>query len=168
MATAPQARSATFLQLGVGAATAAVAVPASLWLGSLIGVAFPSLLASALPALLLLAVVPPLAVVAATVWASERFAGAHFHLQPALWITAAVHVATLVVAGFFGVSMGSLLSIALLTGVECLLLPAATTLTLQLGARAEGAPAPRAAPQAGSPRDFDRATFVPFATWELR
>jgi hypothetical protein len=149
-------RPVLLLQVGAGMVAAAVAVPASFVTASWLGTASGNVLI-ALPALLIAALVPPVAVTLAS-WAVGNWGGpARFRLNPAIWITSGVSVLALVVAGLLGLNANEPGRVALFTAAEVALLPAAAVTTMQLTA---APPAPRASLLPGEPR-FRLAPSVP-------
>lgn len=147
--TAPaEARPVLLVQVGSGVVAAAVTVPASMALGAWVGTLSGSTL-SALPALLIAAVVPPVAVTLSA-WLTGNWGGPErFRLNPAIWVTTGVSVASMVAAGFLGLNANEPGRVALYTAAQAVLLPAAAVGTLQWTA----APPPaQAALSPGEPR----------------
>lgn len=136
------------LLAGVGAAL--LLTPASLALGSWLGSLSSDLVMAALPALLTVALVPPLGVTLVEWLVGERTQSGGIRIQPAVWIAGAAQVLLMVGAIAAGLSTGELLEASLFTLVDALILPATVTLGSRLTAPAPARPdaglPPRAAP----------------------
>ena len=120
------------IQFLAGAGATVVAVPAGLYLGTLLGALTNNLVLAALPPLLFFAALPPLAVTWAEWLVGNLGAAGTARFQPAFWVALGVHVLAIVGAVAFGVSTVSFGTVAVLTLAEALLLPAAVTLTMRL------------------------------------
>ncbi len=77
------------------------------------------------------AVIPPVAVTLAAWYVANRVARGSASVRPALWVTAVMHVATMVAAILLNVSSYNLASVAMLTAAEAVLLPVAATVTMK-------------------------------------
>lgn len=119
-------------QFLVGAGAAVVAVPGSLLLGSALGSLSNNLFLAALPSLVLFLALPPLAVT----WAEWMFGNwdspGSARFMPAIWIALGVHAAAMVGGIASGASYLNLGSMAILTLIEALVLPAVVTLSMRL------------------------------------
>lgn len=135
---APAAGSIGFrdlaVELGAGAGAAVIAVPATLWVASWLGTLSPNLVLAALPSLLLLAAIPPLAVTWAIWFASGAFTARPGRFSPAIWATAGAHVLLVVGAALLGVAAHELGDAALFTLAEAIALPTVAAGTMRLSA----------------------------------
>lgn len=120
---------------------ALVAVPGSLALGTWLGSLSPNLYAAALPALLLVATLPPLAVTGSTYWVGEAAAPGKRKWLPALLVTTGLHLATLGVVLATGTSMGNMQHFGNLVALETLMLPTGATLAAHWTRRQPTGPA---------------------------
>jgi len=124
-------------QFGAGAAAAVVTVPLTLWGASAVGSLSNDLLGAALPSLVMLLVLPPLAVTV-----TEFFVGQALGANPRLWSAFFVTLGTQVVAIAGGVLLGlwagNPTHVALFTVGEAILLPSAATLMLGLSQHRAG------------------------------
>lgn len=143
---APPAPPALAFQLGAGAGAAVVSVPVALLVAAGIGTLSNNLVLAALPSLVLLAAIPPIAVTWA-VWLVGRLSGLEEQRTIlAAAVTALVHIGCLVAGGYLGVSVGVPSRVVAFTLAEAALLPAAATLILRLGASAPAAAGQTVAP----------------------
>lgn len=117
------------IQFGAGAAAAAITVPLTLWGASAVGTLSNNLFGAALPSLLMLWVLPPLAVTLAEVLVGNLF-GAGAKLFPALWAALGTQLVAIVGGVLLGLYSGNPTHVALFTLGEAILLPTATTLVL--------------------------------------
>lgn len=138
--TTPKAWSGPALfgaQFGAGAAAAVVSVPLTLWGASSVGSLSNNLLGAALPSLVMLLVLPPLAVTV-----TEFFVGQALGVNPKLWAAFFVTMGTQLVAIAGGVLLGMWAGnpthVALFTAGEAILLPTAATLMLGLSQQRAG------------------------------
>jgi hypothetical protein len=113
-----------------GVAAAAISVPVTLALSTWLGSLSSNLIVAALPSLILLVALPPLAVTGAVYWLASSFDNARF--QPAIWAALGVQVATVVVAALAGASSGNAAGYVALTGTGMILMPTAAILTMRL------------------------------------
>lgn len=127
------------VQFGAGAAAAAISVPLTLWGASAVGTLSNNLFGAALPSLLMLWVLPPLAVTLAEVLVGNAF-GADAKLFPALWAALGTQLVAIVGGVLLGLYAGNPTHVALFTLGEAILLPAATTLVLGLSAQSATPP----------------------------
>lgn len=125
----------------VGAATTVVAVPLALELGMWVGTRSGNTLLAALPALLVVVLLPPLAVVAAENGWARRLKKKRPRTGVAVAASLGVQLLTVAAAIFAGVSAPRYGDAVLLTMVEALLLPLVVT---SLGYPVEQPPAPGA------------------------
>jgi hypothetical protein len=110
----------------VGAATAVVAVPLALVIGMWVGTRSSNTLLAVVPALLVVLLLPPLAVVAAESGWSRRV-GSKLRMGVAVGAALGVQVLTLAAAIGVGVSAPRYGDAVLLTMVEALVLPLVVT-----------------------------------------
>jgi hypothetical protein len=153
------------IQFLAGAGATVVAVPAGLYLGTLLGSLTNNLVLAALPPLLLFAALPPLAVTWAEWLVGNLGAEGRARFQPALWVALGVHVLAIVGAVAFGVSTLSFGTVAVLTLAEALLLPAAVTLTMRLTPGPPTALAPRAPEPLAGREPMPRVPSVPLVAF---
>ena len=111
----------------LSAAVAAVVVPLSLWVGRWVGTLGSRTVLAALPALLIVAVVPPLAVVGAEAWLGQRLELGRARWGRAVGVAIAAQVLTMVGAVWAGASARRLEDVALLTVVEAAVLATVVT-----------------------------------------
>ncbi|MHB8874519.1 MAG: hypothetical protein ACYC8T_12595 [Myxococcaceae bacterium] len=115
-------------QFAAGAAATVVSVPAGLLLGSYLGTLSNNLLLAALPSLVLLAVLPPLAVVLAERLMGNWLSPGSTRILPALLVGVGVQILAIVAGVMAGVSVMNLGTIALFTLLEAIALPGSVTL----------------------------------------
>lgn len=118
-------------QLLVGAAAAAVSVPASMFLASWYGTMPRNLYAALVPTTLFFLVAPPLAVVGAE-WLLAKRTGAEMRFVPTWLVTTGLHLGAMLGAIALGASTRDLGQAALFTALEVVLLPTAATLTARM------------------------------------
>ncbi len=118
------------LRYGAGVAAGVVVVPLSLALGTWLGTTSSNLVAAALPALLVVLILPPVAMTLGPWWAGNRLEEGSARLRPALWVAAGVHLAVFVAALLLGASSRDLGEGALVVGADALLVPLAVTATM--------------------------------------
>ena len=106
-------------------AVAAGATVVALWVGRWVGTLAGSLVLAVLPALLLVWVVPPLAVVATHRWQARRLAAGRPRMAAALSLALGLQVLVMAGAVFVGASARRLMDVALLVLVEMVVLPVA-------------------------------------------
>ena len=123
------------LQFAIGAAAAAISVPLAFWVGSLLGQASPNLIAAGLPSLLVLFLLPPLVIAAAETWLGNGLAPGAYRFWPALAAATLTHALITVVSILLGVNVHDVGAASLLTIVEMLAVPAATTGALAIWRR---------------------------------
>ncbi len=109
--------------LGIGAGAAAVAAPASVALGVWVGTLSRSLVLAALPALGVVALLPPLAVTFAMFYAAERLQPGSGRISPGVFVAAGVQVALLVGAILLGAQAQDLGDAALFSLAQVVALP---------------------------------------------
>ncbi|PTL79504.1 hypothetical protein [Vitiosangium sp. GDMCC 1.1324] len=119
------------LELATGAGAAVVAVPATLALSAWVGTLSSDLVLAAVPAVVLLAALPPLAVAGAQWLVGNRLQPGSARFQPAVWVALGVHVLAVTGAVLLGATVDDLGDAALFTLVEALVLPTAVTLTMR-------------------------------------
>lgn len=134
------------LELAAGAGAAVVAVPLTLLASRGVGSLSNNLVLAAGPALLLFAVLPPLAVAGAEAWMGNRLSPGWGRLRPSLWVALGVQVLTTVAAISLGASAYSFRDVALLTLAEAVVLPASVTLTAHLSRPSSGGAPPQPPP----------------------
>lgn len=127
------------VQFGAGAAAAAISVPLTLWGASAVGTLSNNLFGAALPSLLMLWVIPPLAVTVAEVLVGNAF-GADAKLFPALWAALGTQLVAIVGGVLLGLYAGNPGHVALFTLGEAILLPTATTWVLGFSAQSATPP----------------------------
>lgn len=115
-------------QFAAGAAATVVSVPAGLLLGSYLGTLSNNLIVAALPSLVLLAVLPPLAVVLAERWMGNWLSPGTTRVMPAMLVGLGVQILAIVAGVMTGVSIMNLGTIALFTLAEAIVLPGSVTL----------------------------------------
>lgn len=117
-----------------GATAGFIVVPPMLLLGQKLGTLSSNLVAAALPPILLMAVVPPLAVTGAEFLVGRKLApGTRFH--PAIWGAVGMNVLVVVIGSLTGAWAGDGLSLGLFTLGEALLMPVAVTAIMQVTRR---------------------------------
>ncbi|WP_263436628.1 serine hydrolase domain-containing protein [Stigmatella hybrida] len=143
MTTFPSRPTGWALPFGVGVATALVMVPLALWAGMRLGTLSSNTVRAAVPALLLVGVVPPLAVVGMEAWVIRRMGAAPG--RTGLAVALALGTQVLVLAGAIGLHASARRpgDAALLTGVLAVVLPLGVTGALRARGRS-GAEALRA------------------------
>lgn len=119
-------------QFGIGATTALVAVPVSLYLAEAAGQGSNSLIGAGLPALLLFGLLPPLAITFATWLFSEHESPGTYRWWPSLLANIVINGASLAVAASLGLSIGVAGTVMLHTLVQMVLQPAATTVLMRV------------------------------------
>lgn len=119
---------------GAGGVAAAVGAPLALLAGKWVGSLSANTVLAALPALLLVAVLPPLAVVGAEVGLGNRLGPRLSRAGLALGVAIGVQVLVLAGAVWAGASARRLGDVTLLTLAEAAALPAVVTLTLRRAA----------------------------------
>lgn len=127
-------------EYAAGVAVAAVAVPLSMEVGTMIGKSSSDLTTALVPALLITLLVPPVAVAGAE-WSVARLCGrrgARFH--PAVWAGLGVSVLGVLFGALGGVWTENKLSFSLFVAAESLALPAAVTATMKYTEREPRAP----------------------------
>lgn len=135
--TPPPALSSTprgdplLFQVGAGVGAALLATPASLYLGSALGTLSSNLVLAVLPSLLTFLLLPPLAVVAAEWLVLRHFAPGSERFSPALWVTTGAQVLVVIGAVLLAADVQSFPDVAVLSLVEAIVLPAATTLLMR-------------------------------------
>ncbi len=130
-ATTAEQRPVLLLQVGSGVAAAAIATPASIFLGQWVSSLTGSNYLGGLPALLMVVAVPPVAVTLSS-WLAGNWGGPErFRLSPAIWVATGVSLAALVAAGFLGFNATEPGQVALYTAADAVLLPAAAVGMLQ-------------------------------------
>ena len=127
------------VQFGAGAAAAAISVPLTLWGANAVGTLSNNLFGAALPSLLMLWVLPPLAVTLAEVLVGNAL-GADAKFFPALWAALGTQLVAIVGGVLLGLYAGNPTHVALFTLGEAILLPTATTLVLGFSAQSATPP----------------------------
>lgn len=123
-------------EYAAGVGVAAVTVPLTMELGTMIGKSSSDLTTALVPALLVTMLVPPAAVAGAE-WSVARLCGrkgARFH--PAVWAGLGVSVLGVLFGALGGVWTENKLSFSLFVVAESLAMPAAVTLTMKYTERA--------------------------------
>jgi hypothetical protein len=115
------------LQMASGVAAAVVFVPASLYLGAWLGSLSNDLIWSALPALLCMGLLPPVAVTLATWIAGNWGTQGRHRLWPSLIATLIINGVSLPIAASLGLSVGLAGRVLLYTVAQAVLQPAAAT-----------------------------------------
>jgi hypothetical protein len=130
-------------QLLAGAGAAAFALPGTLALTTWMGTGSNQLLTAALPSLILLFALPPIAV-NGVVWYASNLGrtGSNYRFWPSFWATLATHALVTVGAIMLGANATSPGSIAPYLLVDAALMPAASAGTMRW--MGPTAPAPRA------------------------
>lgn len=118
-------------QFGAGAAAAAISVPLTLWGASAVGGLSNDLIGAALPSLVMLLVLPPLAVTLTEFLVGQAL-GANPRLWSAFFVTMGTQLVAIVGGVLLGVWAGNPTHVALFTLGEAILLPTAATLMLGL------------------------------------
>ncbi len=113
-------------QFRAGVRAAVVAVPLALLTGMWVGTGSSNTVVAAVPALLVVWGVPPLAVVSAQAWLSRRL-GLSLRLGAAVAVALGVQALTLAGAVWMGVSAHKSGDVVLLTLVEAVVLPLVVT-----------------------------------------
>jgi hypothetical protein len=121
-------------QVGLTLAAAAVSVPASFALGGWTSTLSGNLVLSALPALLIGTLVPPLFVSVVAWLTGNSVDPGRFSLWPSLLATTAVSIGAMVASGFLGMNANEPGRVAVFTAVEAALLPTAALATMHLTA----------------------------------
>lgn len=145
--------------------TTLVAVPAGMALANASTVLSPNLLGGGIPALLFLAVAPPLAIAGATTAISNYYEPGAYRLWPSIVFTMPVHWGAMAAGVLAGVWLGNFGSLAVFTIAESVLLPAVSVGVTQAFRRAPAAPTGARAQIMFRP-DVQRnlATLIPMQT----
>jgi hypothetical protein len=122
-------------EAGAGAGAALLATPVALWGAAGLGTLSNNLVLAAVPAVLLLAALPPLAVTLVELLVGNALAPGLARFQPAFWVALGTHVLAIAGGIALGLSVQRFGDVALFTLAEAVLLPVATTLTLNTGTR---------------------------------
>lgn len=120
------------LELAVGAGAAAVTVPVALLAGAGVGSLSSNLVLAAVPALLLVLALPPVAVAAAEAWLGDRLAPGRGRFRPAVWVALGVQALMMGAAIALGANARDWRDVVWLTLAEAVALPVAVTLTTSL------------------------------------
>lgn len=120
------------LQFAIGAAAAALAVPAAIALGSWVGTLSPNFLAAGIPALLLYALLPAFAVAGLEYWLGNALEPGSYRFWGSFGVTLGVHLITTAVAVLLGASGADLGSASAFVLLEMILLPGVATTMFQL------------------------------------
>lgn len=150
------------LHFAAGAAAAIVAVPASLYLGEWLGSLSNSLIWSALPVLLCIGLIPPIAVTLATVIAGNWNNPGRYRWAPAFLATLVINGASLAIAGWLGLSVGVFSRVVIFSLMQAVLQPGAAVLIERQWPRTEPAVITLASDPV-APRTF----VVPTGTWSF-
>jgi len=129
---APRAPPRVTAQLLTGVGATVVSVPAGLMIGSWIGGLSNNLAIAAVPSLLFFLLLPPLAVTWTEWLTGNLIEPGSVTAQPAFWVALGAHLLASVGGIAFGVWSFNFGSLAVLTLIEALVLPAAVTLTMSL------------------------------------
>ena len=159
------------LEFGAGAAAALVATPASLALSVWLGTLSNSLIWAALPAALAFVAIPPLAVVLAEWATANALLPGSARLSPTVWVSLGAQVLVLVGAILLGAHGANVGDAALLTLVEMLVLPGASTAMIHWTSPPpdQAASVNLRAPSFDDPQrvTLDRATSLSLAAWRF-
>ncbi|MBK7857499.1 MAG: hypothetical protein IPJ65_02515 [Archangiaceae bacterium] len=112
----------------VGAAAAVIVVPSSLYLGALFAGLSNNYLWSAIPVLLSIGLLPPLAVTLATVIAGNWGSPGRYRAWPAFFATLLINGISLACAASLGLTVGIFSEVAIYTLVQAVLQPGAAVL----------------------------------------
>ncbi len=148
----PSSFKLSALQFAAGAGAAVVTVPATLALAGWLGTLSSNLYLAAIPAALTFVALPALAVTIAEAWVGSWLTGREFRVLPSFWIALGTQTLMLVGGILAGAYAHNLGDAALLTVVNMLVLPAATTAAMRVF---EPAPGP------SSPLETRRPAFDP-------
>lgn len=150
------------VQYSAGAVAALVAVPVSLYLGEWLGSLSNSLIWSAIPVLLSIGLIPPIAVTAATVIVGNWNTPGRYRWWPALIATTVVNGASLAIGASLGLSVGMVGRVIVYTLAQAVLQPGIAVGIERAWPRTESAVITlRNEPV--SPSTF----FVPTSTWSF-
>lgn len=133
-----------WLQGGVAFGAGVVSVPVSLWLAGVVGSLSNNLVAAALPALLVMGLIPPLAVTLAIHLIGDAFQPGQQRWWPTALTTLAIHALVLVVGGFAGATIAVFSRLIVLSVIDAALMAAGGTAVARLSLK-DPPPSPMAA-----------------------
>jgi hypothetical protein len=149
-------------QFGAGAVAAVIFVPGSLYLGSWLGNLSNNLIGAAIPTLLCIGLIPPLAITIAEWLAGNWNTPGRYRFWPSFLVNLVVNGVSLAVAANWGLSIAVVERVVLYTIVQAVVQPAGTTLLMRAWPKEE-APKVIASTDPNSPSTF----FVPASTWSF-
>jgi hypothetical protein len=149
-------------QFGAGAVAAVIFVPGSLYLGSWLGNLSNNLIGAAIPTLLCIGLIPPLAITLAEWLAGNWNTPGRYRFWPSFLVNLVVNGVSLAVAANWGLSIAVVERVVLYTIVQAVVQPAGTTLLMRTFPKEE-APKVIASSDPNSPSTF----FVPASTWSF-
>ena len=150
------------VQYSAGSLAALVAVPASLYLGQFFGTLSIDLIWAAIPTLLSIGLIPPIAVTAATVIVGNWNDPGRYRWWPALLVTTVINGASLAIGAPLGLSAGVFGRVLVYTLVQAVLQPGAAVLVERAW--------PKQPPSVITLRNEPTAPttfFVPTQTWSF-
>jgi hypothetical protein len=147
--------------LGAGAAAAVVFVPTSLYLAEFFAHTSNNYIVAAIPMLLCLGLIPPIAVTVATVLAGNWKSPKRYRWWPAFLATLLINGISLPIASALGLSVGVASTVIIYTLVQAVVLPGAAVLIEREWPRSQPVELTVADPIA--PRTF----MVPASTWSF-
>jgi hypothetical protein len=134
----------------MGFVAAAVTVPLTLLAGQKLGTLSPDFVVAALPPLVMLLIIPPIAVTYSE-WGVGRALGADIRAQPAIYVGIGIQALMFLAAFFLPISTHNLTDAAVFSLVDAIVLPAAVTGVMNLQLALQPKPAPAPPPGGGTP-----------------
>ncbi len=118
-------------QFLIGAAAAVIFVPVSLYLGQTLGSLSNNLIGAAIPTLLCIGLIPPIAITVSMWLTGRREGGNRYRFWPSFFVNLLVNGVSLAIAAQFGLSVGVLPRVVLYTIVQAIIQPAGTTMLMR-------------------------------------
>ncbi|MGQ0508710.1 MAG: hypothetical protein ACT4TC_25700 [Myxococcaceae bacterium] len=134
------------LQLGVTLGAGVVSVPLALGLATWLGSLSNSLIWSALPSLLSMALIPPTLTTLVAWWLGNWVNPGRFGFWAPWVVSCAVNVVALIVGGFAGISVGVPVRLLLFSVIDGVLVGGASAATMRLWAERARPPIPSFSP----------------------
>jgi hypothetical protein len=149
-------------QFGAGAVAAVIFVPVSFKLAEVLGNLSNNLVGAAIPTLLCIGLIPPIAITLAEWLVGNWNTPGRYRFWPSFFANLVVNGVSLAVAANWGLSIGVFERVVLYTIVQAVIEPAGTTLLMRAWPKEE-APKVLASSDPNSPSTF----FVPATTWSF-